>query len=512
MVHAAKQQHEFAIRSALGASTGRLVRQFLSEALVVAVCSGGLGLFASIWVPTLLRLLAPTQLPRIDEIRIDGPTVLFAIVATVLTGILSGLIPAVLACRPNLSDALKVTGTRSASSGPRQNRLQGAFVAMQVAVALVVLSGAGLLIRSFVQLVKVDPGFDAEDLLVARVALGDEYSENNRQVVYFQELTKRLQSLPGVSAVGAATVLPMNSFGIDFDVPYHPAEQADLPRSATPKAKFRAVTPEYFHTMEMEFSQGRGFVEQDRPDSPRVVVVNEELAARAWPGEQAVGKRLRFFWSDWQTYEVVGVVGNTRSYGPVVDWQPELFVPEAQIPYLVMNVVIRSKIEASVMTAQVRRTMLELDTYRPPHSIVAMGDLVSDSIARERFAMTWLGVLAAISLTLATVGIYSIIAHVTAQRTKEVGIRLALGARPVDVLRLVVRQGMSLTLIGLAIGLSGSLALTRFLESLLFKVSPNDLTTLLYVSALLMVVAFFACYIPARRASKVDPLIALRYE
>lgn len=512
MVRAAKQQHDIAIRAALGASRGRLVRQFLSEALVVAACSGALGLFASVWVLALLRLLAPGQLPRLDEVSIDGPTLLFAMAATLVTGILSGLIPALYFLRPNLSDALKNSDSRLASSGRRQNRLQSAFVVLQVAVALIVLSGAGLLIRSFVGLVKVNPGFDSENLFVARIVLGDDYSEDNRQVTYFQELTKRLQSVPGVSAVGAATVLPMGSFGIDFDVPYHRDEQADLPRSATPKAKFRAVTPEYFHAIGMPLIRGRSFIEHDRHDSPRVVVVNEMLAERTWPGENAIGKRLRFFWSDWQTYEVVGVVGNTKSYGLVEDSRPELFVPEAQIPYTVMNVVIRSKVNASVITAEVRRTVLELDPYQPPHSIIAMSDLVSDSIARERFAMTWLGVLAAISLALACVGIYSIIAYVTAQRTREVGIRLALGARPVDVLRLVVRHGMSLTVIGLAIGLAGALVLTRLLEGLLFGVTPNDLATLISVSGLLLVVALVASYIPARRASKVDPLVALRYE
>ena len=382
----------------------------------------------------------------------------------------------------------------------------------QVAVALVLLSGAGLLIRSFVQLVKVNPGFHADGLLVARIALGDEYREDNRQVNYFQELTNRLKSLPGVNEAGAATVLPMNPFGIDFDVPYHRAEQAEPRRAAAPKAKFRAATPEYFRAMGIPVNKGRGFVEQDRHDSPRVVIVNQLLAERAWPGENPVGKQLRFFWADWQTYEVVGVVGNTKSYGLVENWQPELFVPEAQIPYTVMNVVIRTTGDPAAIAADVRRAILELDPYRPPHSIVAMSDLISDSMARERFAMTWLGVLAAIALALASVGIFSVISHVTAQRTREVGIRLALGAQTSDVLKLVVRNGMTLTLIGVAIGLAGALALTRLIGSLLFGVTPSDLTTFISASALLIVVALLACYIPARRATKVDPLVALRYE
>lgn len=512
LVKAAQRQHEIAVRAALGASTGRLVRQLLSEASIVALCGGALGLFAAVGALELLRALAPSQLPRLDEIGIDRPTLIFTIATTLVTALLTGLAPSLSVCRPNLNDALKDSGSRGATNGWRRNRLQSAFVVAQVAVALVLLSGAGLLVRSFMQLVKINPGFHTKGLLVARMALGDEYSEDYRQVTYFQELTNRLKNLPGVNDAGAATVLPMNPFGIDFDVPYHRAEQAEPPRSAAPKAKFRAATPEYFGAMGMLLSNGRGFVEQDRHDSPRVVVVNQMLAKRTWPGESPVGKHLRFFWSDWQTYEVVGVVANTKSYGLVENWQPELFVPEAQIPYTVMNVVIRITGDPSVMTSSVRSTILELDPYRPPHSIVAMSDLVSDSIARERFALTWLGVLAAIALVLASVGVYSVISHVTAQRTREVGIRLALGAQTGDILRLMVRHGMILALTGVAIGLAGALVLTRLIRSLLFGVAPNDVATLISVAALMIVVALLASYIPARRATRVDPLVALRYE
>ncbi len=382
----------------------------------------------------------------------------------------------------------------------------------QVAVALVLLSGAGLLIRSFVHLIRVNPGFQTEGLLVARVALGDEYREDNRQVIYFQELTNRLKTLPGVKDAAAATVLPMNSFGIDFDVPYHRADEAEPAGTAAPKAKFRAATPDYFRAMGIPVIQGRGFLDQDRDDSPKVVVVNQLLADRVWPGESPVGERLRFVWADWQTYEVVGVVGNTKSYGLVENLQPELFVPHAQIPYTVMNVVIRTTGDPAAITAAVRRAFLDQDPYQPPHRIDAMGDLISDSIAKERFAMTWLVVLAAIALALASVGIYSVISHVTTQRTREVGIRLALGAQTRDVMTLVMRNGMTLTLIGLAIGLAGSLTMTRLIESLLFGVTPGDVTTLASVSALLILVSFLATYIPARRASKVDPLVALKYD
>lgn len=512
LVKAARRQHEITIRAALGASNRRLVQQMLCEAFIVALCGGLFGLFAAAGALQLIKSLAPDQLPRLDEVGIDNATLIFTIGVSLLTGVLAGLTPALYVCRPNLNDALKDNRRHMASGGWRRNRLQSAFVVAQVAVALTLLSGAGLLIRSFVQLVKVNPGFETDRLLVVRVALGDDYREDNRQVTYFQELTKRLKSLPGVNDAAAATVLPMNRFGIDFDVPYHRTDQAEPTNAAAPKAKFRSATPDYFRTMGITLIQGRGFLEQDRNDSPKVVVVNQVLAEKVWPGESPVGKQLRFVWADWQTYEVVGVVGNTKSYGLVENWEPELFVPHAQIPYTVMNVVIRTSGDPAAITAAARRTILDQDPYQPPHSIVAMSELISDSIAQERFAMTWLVALAAIALALVSVGIYSVISHVTTQRTREVGIRLALGAQTSDVMSLVMRNGVTLALIGVAIGLAGSLAMTKLIESLLFGVTASDVTTLASVSALMIVVSMLASYIPARRATKVDPLVAIKYE
>ena len=512
LVKAARRQHEIAIRAALGASTARLVQQLLCEAFIVALGGGVLGLLAAAGALELIKSLAPDQLPRLDEISIDRATLIFTIGASLLTGVLAGLAPALYVCRPNLNDALKDNRTQMAPGGWRRNRLQSAFVVAQVAVALALLSGAGLLIRSFVQLVRVNPGFQTDGLLVARIALGDDYREGNRQVTYFQELTNRLKSLPAVKDAAAATVLPMNPFGIDFDVPYHRADQAEPAGAAAPKAKFRAATPDYFRTMGIPLIHGRGFIEQDRSDAPKVVVVNQLLAERAWPGENPVGKQLRFVWADWQKYEVVGLVGNTKSYGLVENWQPELFVPQAQIPYTMMNVVIRTTGDPADIAAAARHTILDQDPHQPPHSIVAMDDLISDSIAQGRFAMTWLVVLATVALALASVGIYSVISHLTALRTREIGIRMALGAQSSDVMTLVMRNGMILALTGVAIGLAGSLILTQLIESLLFGVSASDVTTLTSVSVLMIVVSLLANYIPARRETRVDPLVSLKYE
>lgn len=510
LVKAAPRHLEIAIRSALGATSGRLVRQLVTEVSIVTLFGGALGLLIAILALQLVKTLNLGQLPLLDDIGINRATVLFVVAASLISGVLSGLVPSIIVCRPNLK-TLNDRSSGTATSNWWRNRFRSTLVIAQVAMALVLLSGAGLLIRSFVLLMNVNPGFRKDDLLVARIALDEEYEKDNRQVSYFQSLTNRLKNLPGVIDAGAATVVPLNLFGIDFAVPYHRPDQAEPPQASAPKAKFRSVTPGYFRTMGIGLANGRDFVEQDSQASLKVVIINQLLAERAWPGENPVGKQIRFFWADWQTYEVIGVADNTKSYGLDEDWQPELFVPEAQIPYTVMNVVVRTSGDPKALVAGVRRTFLELDPHQPPHSIAVSGDLVSESIARERFAMTWLGALAAIALVLASVGIYGVISHVTTQRTREVGIRLALGAQRGDVLKLVVRNGMTLVLIGVGIGLACALALNPLIASLLFGVTPRDLTTLIGVSVLLSVIALVACYLPAHRATKVDPLQVLRY-
>jgi putative ABC transport system permease protein len=509
LVRATQRRHELAIRAALGASAGRLARQLLTEATLIALGGGALGLLAAAALLALLKALAPEQLPRLDEISLDGTALLFTSAVALLSSVLFGLAPALYACRANLNDALK-GGSRNASR--LGNRLQNAFVVAQVAAAFVLLSGAGLLTRSFVQLVKADPGFHTEGVLVARMVLGAEYREDYRQVAYFRELTEQLRNLPGVSAAGAATVLPLNPFGIDFDVPYLRTDEAELPRAAAPKAKFRAATPGYFQAIGMPLVQGRDFLERDRHDAPKVVIVNQQLAERVWPNENPVGKQLRFFWADWKTYEVVGVAGNAKSYGLAEGWQPELFVPHAQIPYTVMNVVVHTTGDPATLADAVQRTILALDPYQPLHSLTTIKALVADSLKRERFAMTALGVLAALALALACVGLYSVISYVTARRTREIGIRLALGAQPREVVKLTVGQGMRLTLGGITLGLGGAIAMTRVLAGLLYGVTATDALTFAGVSTLLFTTALFACWIPARRAAKVNPLVALRQE
>ncbi len=511
LVRAAGREREMAVRSVLGATRFRVIQQLITESVLVFAAGGLLGILTAWWTLKLLQAISPGNIPRLDEVGIDASTILFTSVVSLLTGIIFGLAPALYSFPPDINASLK-EGKQSPFSGIGRHRLQATFVIVQIAFALVLLIGAGLMVNSFVRLRSVPPGFDFKHLLVVRMFLDDDYREDHRQVAFFRDLTRRLESLPGVGDVGAVTVLPMNPFGIDFDVPWYREGEMEPQRTTAPKAKFRSATPEYFQAIGIQLLRGRAFSDRDLHDSPRVVIVNQSLADRAWPGENPVGKRLRFFWADWQTYEVIGVAGNTKTYGPATDWQAELFVPHAQIPYTVMNVVIRTAYDPAAISAEVRRAILEMDASQPPHSITTMEELYSRSLARERFSMMLLEILSGLALLLAVIGLYGVLAYTVTQRTREIGIRLALGAQTENVLKLVIKQGMRLVLAGIGIGLVCAFTLTRAMEGLLFGVSRSDPTTFTGVVLLFSVVALLACYIPARRAMKVDPMVALRCE
>lgn len=509
LVRAAGRKRELAVRSALGASRGRIVRQLVTESLLLFSAGGVGGLFVAVWALKLLPLVSPTNLPRLHEVQIDWAALLFAAVTALLTGLVFGLVPAFFGSATDLNAALK-DGQQSASGGRGEQRLRQAFVIAQIALACVLLIGAGLLVRSFARLSNVAPGFDPHNLLVVRTNLDGEYREQRREVAYFRTLTERLRALPSVRAVAAATVLPLNPVGIDFDVPWHRPDEAEPTRASAPKARFRAATPTYFQTIGAPLLRGRDFTERDDDQAPRVVIVNQTLAERAWPGENAVGKQLRFHWADWQSYEVVGIVGDTKSYGLAADARAELFVPHAQIPYTVMNIVVRA--ETANVAADVRHVMLELDAAQPPTGIVTMDELFAAALARERFARTLLEILAGLALGLAAVGVYGVLAYAVAQRTHEIGVRMALGAQRADVFRLLARQALQLLLPGVSVGLLSAVVLTRLMQGLLFNVSATDPLTFAAVAALLGIVALLAFWIPARRATKIDPLIALKCE
>ena len=512
LIASAGREREIAIRTAMGASRTRIIRQLLTESLLLALCSGAGGTLAALWGQELLLGLVRDNLPRADEVHLDWTAVAFMLALSLTTGIVMGLAPALHAATRTIDSSLRGGGGRTASGDPRHQRWRQGFAIAQIAVTLVLLVGGGLLVKSFKHLRDVDPGFDPDHLMVARLSLGPDYYEEQSRVAYFQALTERLMALPQVSAVGAVTVLPMNPFGIDFDVPYHLPGTPEPERSAAPAARFRSATPDYFRAMGMALLSGHAFDGRERQDSPRVVIVNRTLARRAWPNEEPVGRKLRFFWADWQTYEVVGVVDDTRTYGLAEAARAELFVPYAQNPYLVMNVVVRAERDAVSLAPAIRAQILDLDSLQPPTTLTTMQELLSDSTAREETSATLVSVLATLALLLALTGVYGVVAYSVSQRTREIGIRIALGARRGHIIRMIVGVAFKLALWGLALGLPAALILGRALSGQLFDVGAEDPLVFLSVPALLMAAILFASYIPARRAAGVPPGLALRVD
>ena len=513
LARASGRQREMAVRSALGASRLRIARQLMTESVLFSIVGGAVGSAIAFWVIRLLVLLRPGNLPRLDEIGIDIRVLVFTVAITVATGLLCGLAPALQVSGTDLATALKEGASRGASAGLRQRRFRSLLVAFEMALALVLLVGAGLLARSFVHVLTVNPGFEARNLLVMPIFLdNNRYRTPAQSSSYYQTLIERLRALPSVSAVGATTALPMSELGGDFSRPYWREGDTD-PGGSAPKAGMRMVTPDYFKAMGTSLLKGRAFTAQDRPEAPAVIVVNETLARQVWPGEDPVGKRLVIYFNRGRyPYEVVGIAGDTKFYGLKSQPRPEVFFAHTQDPYLIMNVVVRSSAASQQLINLLRREVLALDPGQPAHSIVTMEEMVAHSVAPDRFSMLLLGVLALIALVLAALGIYGVMSYSISQRTHEIGIRMALGARAGDVSRLVLGQGMKLALAGMAIGVVAALALTRLLRKLLFDISPTDPVTFAAIVLLLTGVALLACWIPARRAMKVDPLVALRHE
>jgi len=506
------RQKEFAIRAGLGAGRRRLMQQMLTESLLLALVGGMLGVLLAFWLAEALMTLAAAntfgEISRLATVNIDIRVLGFALLVSFLTGALFGLAPAFQLSRPELNDLLK-EGWRG--SGFHRGRVRHLLMVTEVALSIVLLVGAGLLIRSFINLLEINPGFKAEHLLTARLSLPyPRYQDRARRQQFVEQLLPRISALPGVESAGAINHLPLTDFL--FTGWLRVEGQAEAINRNEAGIPISQITPGYFRAMSIPLRSGRNFTEHDDADAPRVVILNETLARKLFFGQEPIGRRVWVPGPGKGMPIVVGVVGDVRHEGLDRDVRPEVYVPYTQNPSGFMTLVIRSKVDPLSLGAAVRKEVLALDSSLPVYQVMTMDQRLSESFASRRFNLLLLGVFAFLALTLAAVGVYGVIAYGVTQRTHEIGIRMALGARGGDVLRLLMRQGMSLVALGVVLGLAGAWALTRVMTNLLFGVTPTDATTFASVAALLIVVALLACYIPARRATKVDPLVALRYE
>jgi putative ABC transport system permease protein len=510
MARAAGRGREMAIRAALGASRKRIVRQLLTESLALSIFGGLIGLLIAVWCSDLIVSFIPSDIPRIDEIGLDITVLAFSFGASVLTGVLFGLAPALQSSLLGLNEALK-EGGRSATVWQGSNRLRRLLIVSEVALSLVLLIGAGLLIKSFQRLSQTSPGFDAQGVLTASVTLPSvKYPEDRQQIEFYRQVVERVSQIPGVESAGAIRPLPYSNDGITtgFTVDGMP----DPGPGARPRAGGRIVTPGYIQAMGIPLIKGRLFTDYDNADSPKVLLINETLARRYFPGQDPIGKRMTVAYGGING-EIVGVVGDVRDHALNREALPEYYVPYTYVPIGSLSITARTKTGDPInLAASLRALVREIDRDLPVYQVRSMESRVSDSLMRQRFSMTLLAALSGLALILAAAGIFSVMSFLVAQRTHEIGIRMALGAQRRDVLRLMVGQGMKLALIGISIGLVLSFALTRLMKESLYQVEATDPMTFWVVSLILIGVALAACWIPARRALKVDPIVALRFE
>jgi predicted permease len=513
------RQREMAIRLALGASRRRLVMQLLTESLLLSLAGGAVALLAVVWLLDVLVRFVPADIPRLHEVGFDGGVLVFVFAVSLLTGVLFGLVPALQASRPDLIAGLK-EGGKGAGSGARGQRFRGALVVTEIALSLVLMIAAGLLLRSFERLTEVDAGFDPHNVLMARIWLPvpnnpelDPYRPPAKRAAFVREVLRRAKALPGVqyAAVGTGNGVPL--LGPHFTGQFTIEEQAEAD-AAQPTAQAASVSPDYFRALGTPLVRGRFFEETDTLESQRVAVVDEAASRRFWPNEDPVGRRFkqagRASQAPWVT--IVGVVGNVKTEGFDLPDQPHLYTCMFQNVGYAMAVYLKAEGDPKTLTQALRREVQSVDPNLPVFGERTMDDLVSASLAQRRFALQVVGGFGLLALLLAGIGIYGVVAYSVSQRTREIGIRLALGASSGAILRWVFGQGMRLTLFGLGAGLAGALVLTRLLRGLLFGVATTDPLTYAGLALLLAAVALLACYVPARRATKVDPMVALRYE
>jgi len=504
-----RRERELAVRAALGAGRVRMFRQLLTESFLLAVIGGGLGLLFSWGALSLLISFAARFTPRAREIQMDAWVLGFTFLVAVLTSLLSGTVPA-LAARETVVGALKEGGAQS-TIGRGKHRMRSLLIVAQVGVSFLLLIGAGLMLRSFMKLQHVDPGFQPENVLTMDIALDFvKYNTDDKQRAFFETLLEKVQTQSGVKSAAASMMIPFTS-GMTMTSDFQIEGQAPAPGEALPKADFRIVSPSYFEALHIPILTGRGFVQTDRPGNPVVAIVNRSAAKHLWGEHDPVG--TRFSGDEGKTWtQIVGMVGDIKQYGLDKDVADEIYVPMAQFPMMQASLVIKTAVEPMSIARGVIELLHAVDPNQPAARVQSLEQVRAESVAAPRLTTNLLGLFALLALAIAATGIGGVMALAVGQRRHEIGVRMAIGARPGEILRMILRQGMVLALVGVALGLFGALWLTRLLQQLLFEVTPTDPLTYLGVAVVLGLAALVACYVPARRASRVDPIIALRIE
>ena len=514
LARASARGKEIALRAAMGASRLRIIRQLLTESVLLAGLGGIFGLILAQWGTEALIKTVPQNIPRIANIQLDAAVLIFTLAVSLATGVIFGVVPAWQASHVDLNSSLK-SGSRTGSAGEGKGRVRNALIIVEVALALVLLISAGLLIQSFARLGRVQPGLRTERLLTARIGLPDVgYPKNENIIAFFDQLLPRVRAIPGVESASAIVPLPLS--GSNMVTSFDKAD-SPLPQGQRNAAPVRIIAPDYFKTMGIPVRQGRVFDERDRYESAPVVIVNERFAQKYFPGENVIGKRIMPGFAADDTgekmREIVGMVGNVKHLSLKNEDSPEMYLPVTQIPFQVMSLVIRTSVSnPNAITNSLRKELAAIDASIPLTSVRVFDEYISRSLARPRFNTLLLSIFAGTALILTAIGIYGVLAYSVAQRTSEIGIRIALGAGKSSIFRLIVGQAMTLVGISLLLGLAGAFAATRLLNSLLFGVGASDPGTFAGIVLLVSVVAFIAAWLPARRATRVDPIVALRAE
>ena len=512
LARSASRRKEFAIRAALGASRLRIFRQLLTESAILAALGGGLGLLLALFGKDALVAISPVEIPNRNNVVIDFWVLGFTVIASMLTVAVFGIVPALQSSRLDLNEALK-GNTNSSITGSSRSRLRSLLIVSEVAISMVLLIGAGLLIKSFIRLQSVEPGLNSDNVLTMEIALPKhKYSTGDQRSFFYKGVIDRIEALPGIHSCGSTNDLPLKpASGIRISLTIQGLETVDSQEQ--PFANYRTVSPHYFNTLEIPLLKGRFFTDLDRFDAPPVVIINEAAASRFFPDEDPIGKRVSLGVGTEQIWsEIIGVVGDVRHWGLDMELAPEVYASYMQRPSSFMNLVIRTSIAPLSLSTTIRNEILEVDPEQPIAEVKTMNQILSDSYSSRRFTALLMSIFAGLALILAIVGIYGIVAYSITQRTREIGIRLALGAQPGDIIKLLMREMMTLVTIGMGIGLVAAFYLTRILASLLYEITATDLPSFLITSFLLIGATLIASYLPAQRATTYNPSVLLRYD